>query len=97
MADGGKILSLGRMSGSNFGKMSINFGSQKSLPLRNSNYAKSRSYWRHSVRAVKIYKSQNLQKSRGKILTKQSDKEAGRRVRHTRGVKFSPKRSAKHA
>ena len=69
MADGGKILSLGRMSGSNFGKMSINFGSQKSLPLRNSNYAKSRSYWRRSARTTKIYKSQNLQKSRGEILT----------------------------
>ena len=31
---------------------------------------------RRSARAVKIYKSQNLQKSRGKILTKQSGKEA---------------------
>ena len=62
MADGGKILSLGRMSGSNLGKMSINFGSQKSLPLRNSNYAKSRLYWRRSVRAAKIYKSQNFTK-----------------------------------
>ncbi len=69
MADGGKILSLGRMSGSNLGKMSINFGSQKSLPLRNSNYAKSRLYWRRSVRVAKIYKSQNLQKSCGKIFT----------------------------
>ena len=67
MADGGKILSLGRMSGSNLGKMSINFDSQKSLPLRNSNYAKSRSYWCRGVRAAKIYKSQNLQKSQGKI------------------------------
>lgn len=57
MADGGKILSLGRMSGSNLGKMSINFGSQKSLPLRNSNYAKSRLYWRRNVRVAKIYKS----------------------------------------
>lgn len=69
MADGGKILSLGRMSGSNLGKMSINFDSQKSLPLRNSNYAKSRLYWRRSACAAKIYKSQNLQISRGEILT----------------------------
>ena len=61
MADGGKILSLGRMSGSNLSKMSIKFGLQKSLLLRNSNYAKSRLYWRRSIRAVKIYKSQNLQ------------------------------------
>jgi len=37
----------------------------------------------------------NLQKSRGKILTKQSDKEAGRRTRRTRGVKFLPKRSTR--
>nr|WP_315048078.1 hypothetical protein [uncultured Campylobacter sp.] len=48
--------------------MSINFGSQKSLPLRNSNYAKSRSYWRRSARVAKIYKSQNLQKSCSEIL-----------------------------
>ena len=43
----------------------------------------------------KNYKSQNLQKSCGKILTKQSDKEAGRRVRHMRGVKFLLNRSAR--
>jgi len=85
------------MTGSNLGKMSINFGSQKSLPLRNSNYAKSRLYWRRSVRAAKIYKSQNLQKSHGKILTKQSDKKvvAGRRAGRTRGVKFLLKRSTR--
>jgi len=40
---------------------------------------------------------QNLQKSRGKILTKQSDKEAGRRVRRMQEVKFLPKRSVKCA
>lgn len=86
MADGGKILSLGRMSGSNLGKMSINFDSQKSLPLRNSNYAKSRLYWRRSARTAKFYKNRAA-----KFLFQQSDKEAGRRAGRTRGVKFLPK------
>ena len=36
-----------------------------------------------NVRAAKIYKSQNLQKSRRKILTKQSNKEAGAAARQT--------------
>ena len=57
--------------------------------IKNSNFSPYKILL--NVRVAKIYKSQNLQKSHGKILTKQSDKEAGRRVRRTRGVKFLPK------
>jgi len=74
MADGGKILSLGRMSGSNLGKMSINFGSQKSLPLRNSNYAKSRLYWPVASAPQKFANRKICKNRAAKFLPQRSDK-----------------------